>query len=86
MIVYRYEKLDKGGVFFTLNGINRISRDCFIDNWISCCESKELLQKWFSDRNIDVSDCYIVTYDIPKELIKHTKTHLIFPKECILNQ
>ena len=83
MIVYRYEKSDKGGVFFTLNGINRNSNVCFNDNWISCCESEELLKQWFSERNIDTSDCHIVIYDIPKEVIKKTRTHLIFPKEYL---
>ena len=83
MIVYRYEKSDKGGVFFTLNGINRKNNIYFDDNWISCCESEKLLKQWFLERNIDVSDCHIVIYDIPKEAIRKTRTHLIFPKEYL---
>ena len=83
MIVYRYEKSDTGGVFFTLNGINRNNNMYFDDNWISCCESKESLINWFLEKDIDVSDCHIVTYDIPKEVIRKTRTHLIFPKEYL---
>ena len=85
MIVYRYEKPDKGGVFFTLDGINRLTNVQIFDNWISGCESVESLMQWFSERNINTDDCIIVSYNVPKEAIKYTKTHLVFPKKYISN-
>ena len=83
MLVYRYEYPDKGGVFFTLDGKNRKNNYIFDDNWISCCESIDALKLWFNKRKIDVSNCQIITYDIPKEAIKYTQTHLLFPKKYI---
>ena len=83
MIIYRYEKPDKGGVFFTYDGINRTNNLKFNDKYLSCCESEKKLKQWFSERKIDVSDCMIVSYDIPIEEILHTKTHLLFPKDYL---
>ena len=75
---------DGGGYFCTIDG--HIRKDGnndydFDDGWLSACESVELLNKWFSERNIDTSSCAIKEYDIPDNEIRYTQTHVIFPKK-----
>lgn len=66
MIIYRYEKEDGGGPFFTPNGHSRTYPDIYFNDDILCgAESIDNLNKWFIERNATklIQDCKIVKYE-----------------------
>lgn len=66
MIIYRYEKEDGGGPYFTPNGCSRTHPDIYFNDDILCgAESINNLNKWFIERNATklIQDCKIVKYE-----------------------
>ena len=65
MIIYRYEKEDGGGPYFTLDGHSRTHLSIhFNDDTLYGAESIDSLKKWFIERNATelIQDCKIVKY------------------------
>lgn len=66
MIIYRYEKEDGGGPYFTPDGRSRTHSDIYFNDDILCgAESIDNLNKWFIERNATklIQDCKIVKYE-----------------------
>ena len=64
MIIYRYEKLDGGGPYFTKNGILRTNQLIqYNDDTLSGCLSLDDLFEYFKNKQCDLNDCYIMIYD-----------------------
>lgn len=66
MIIYRYEKEDGGGPFFTFDGHSRTHSDIYFNDDILCgAESIADLNKWFIERDATklIQDCKIVKYE-----------------------
>ena len=66
MIIYRYEKEDGGGPYFTPDGRSRTHPDIYFNDDILCgAESIDNLNKWFIERNSTklIQDCKIVKYE-----------------------
>jgi len=66
MIIYRYEKEDGGGPYFTPDGRSRTHPDIYFNDDILCgAESIDNLNKWFIERNATklIQDCKIVKYE-----------------------
>jgi len=66
MIIYRYEKEDGGGPYFTPDGHSRTYTDIYFNDDILCgAESIDNLNKWFIERNATklIQDCKIVKYE-----------------------
>lgn len=72
MIIYRYEKEDGGGPYFTPDGRSRTHSDIYFNDDILCgAKSIDDLNKWFIERNATelIQDCKIVKYE--GELIRN---------------
>ena len=66
MIIYRYEKEDGGGPYFTPDGRSRTHSDIYFNDDILCgAESIDDLNKWFVERNATklIQNCKIVKYE-----------------------
>lgn len=81
MKVYRYEKPDGGGPFFTFYGINRFTHQRDDDNFLSGCLSIEDLKKYFLFQEDILEECVLQEYDIPDEEIEYGASHVYFPKK-----
>ena len=84
MKIYRYEKADGGGPWFDLNGKARFSDiELAEDKELFGCRSVEELKEYFSktEHKVDLSDCYLVMYNIPDEECKVLRSgEVTFPK------
>lgn len=66
MIIYRYEKEDGGGPYFTPDGRSRAHSDIYFNDDILCgAETIDNLNKWFIERNATklIQNCKIVKYE-----------------------
>ncbi len=88
MKIYRYEMPDGGGPYFTLNGIQRKTKENFhlSFDYVFGCESEEDLKNYFKGKEEDIKECEIIVRDIPDNLIIKTKKQIIFPKFLINGQ
>ena len=82
MKIYRYEKEDGGGPFFSLDGISRIDNK-LISNYDMKfgCTSIEQLLKWFQNCSILTTGCQIKIYEIPEEEVIFLTDEVSFPKK-----
>ena len=83
MLVYRYEKEDRGGPFCTFDGHLRTDPSLQMnDDYLSGCDSLEALLQYWEKQNIPeiLKDCKIKVYDVPEEAIKKSSSHILWPK------
>ncbi len=71
MRVYRYERPDGGGPWFTRDGVQRNDRPMpkkFSDNILYGCTSLDSLFAYFRDpvHNVDLGDCTVRVYEVPE--------------------
>lgn len=82
MRIYRYEKSDGGGPYFTLNGKLRAGDLQMNDNYLNGCDSLDNLQLYFQDKQDILQNCHIEIYNIPdKEIIVKRNHTVLFPKK-----
>ena len=85
MKIYRYEKADGGGPWFTLDGVGRFNEDVFMkDDVLYGCGSREELDKYFAEpaHRVDLSDCRLLCYIVPEEECRILRSGEIeFPKK-----
>ena len=88
MKVYRYEKDDGGGPWFTLSGKMRpkVGPEDIppIDEpYVYGCSSIEELEKYFINYKNILNDCKIVEYEIPINEVIVQARQILFPKKYI---
>lgn len=85
MLVYRFEKKDGGGPFFTREGFHRLDHNVKSNHdYLYCCKSIKDLNNWFFSQfsQDQLSDCILKIYDIPDKDIKQINDiEYIFPKK-----
>ena len=88
MIIYRYEKEDGGGPWFYRTGEVRyplphehLYKET--NEWVFGCRSTKELFKYFLNQKVDLNNCTIKVYDIPKEEIIELNGQVMFPKHYI---
>ena len=84
MKVYRYEKPDGGGPWFTKEGTIREedARQPPVDEYLNGCDSLESLQDYFSRYPSLIKDCELKVYDVPDNEVIRMRTHtVLFPKK-----
>ena len=72
MIIYRMEKSDGGGPFFTRDGHHRLDYNVKSNNnYLYGCKTLQELNEWFLSKfsEYDLDDCHLKIYDIPEEEI-----------------
>lgn len=88
MLVYRYENLDGGGPWFYKDGSIRQPLSDFTlysntEEYVYGCDSLKSLFKYFATQEVNVNNCIIKTYEIPKKDIIFLNGQVKFPKKYI---
>lgn len=86
MLIYRYEAEDGGGPWFYKDGSVRYPLpDEFMyletDEYLYGCDSLKSLFNYFSQQKINVNNCTIKTYEVPREEIIFLSGQIKFPKK-----
>lgn len=85
MLVYRYENDDGGGPWFYKNGLVRYPLPDHLyldtDDYLYGCDSLKSLIEYFSQQKININNCTIKTYEVPKEEIIFLNNQIKFPKK-----
>lgn len=82
MKIYRYEKEDGGGPYFTRDGILRSNPNIIMnDNTLFGCQSLELLLNYFEKEPKEIlTGCKIAVYIIPDNEVQIEKRQVVFSK------
>ena len=84
MLVYRYEMPDKGGPFFTINGVQRRTGvKLKTSEFVFGCKNEEDLDHYFEGCLDLPSNLKLVVRDIPDDKIIFLDNQLLFPKEFL---
>lgn len=88
MVVYRYENPDGGGPWFYKDGRIRfpLPQAHLYDkttDYIYGCKTKEELFNYFLKQKVNLENCKIKVYNIPKEDVIDLGKQVIFPKKYI---
>ena len=86
MLIYRYERPDGGGPFFTRDGRIRLNTEhmgpIIGGEYLSGCLSKELLDKYWSqqkDNEYYLAGCILKIYEVPDDEVIDSAEHVYFP-------
>lgn len=81
MKVYRYEMPDKGGPFFTLDGVQRRTGICIqVSDYVFGCLSRDDLTSHFHGTANFPEECKIVVREVPDDAVINVGNQVMFPK------